>query len=182
MVDGRHTTEPFRSASLAFSFASNKEDEMKHVNGQKLAVVAVSLAIAAVGAPVALASFPDGDSSQTANRVLAPAHALAAESAEAVGSLGSSTREGSQHGIDPRLNSAELQLQSPEPASPPEQDKGAAELGQPSVTIVRPTVVEGFDWADAGTGAAVALGGVALIGTGLLMVRRTVRRDRLATP
>lgn len=43
-------------------------------------------------------------------------------------------------------------------------------------------VAGGFDWADAGIGAGIALGAAGLLAGSVLVVRRAGGRDRLSTP
>lgn len=43
-------------------------------------------------------------------------------------------------------------------------------------------VAGGFDWGDAGIGAAIALGAAGLLAGSILVVRRAGGRDRLSTP
>jgi hypothetical protein len=63
-----------------------------------------------------------------------------------------------------------------EPAPPPAE--GAIEATGPAQTI---TGSNGFDWADAGIGAGIALGGMAFLGGGVVAVKRAGRRDPLTT-
>jgi hypothetical protein len=68
---------------------------------------------------------------------------------------------------------------APEPiVAPTEQPGGAVVVPSPSGPVVE--ALDGFDWADAGLGAGIALGGVLLLGGALLVFRRAGQRQRLA--
>jgi hypothetical protein len=64
-------------------------------------------------------------------------------------------------------------------AASTEQPGGVQVAPVPSSPVVE--VRGGLDWADAGIGAGIAFGGILLLGGGLLVIRRSGRRHRLAT-
>jgi hypothetical protein len=66
-----------------------------------------------------------------------------------------------------------------EPSVAPTEQPGGVEIARsPSSPVVE--ALDGFDWADAGLGAGIALGGIVLLGGALLVLRRSGRRQRLA--
>lgn len=120
---------------------------MKSTTRHRVATAGLALALAAIGAPVAQATFPDGDSPVPA---------------------------GAPHEQSPGRST---------------QARGAA-LGERVRTEPAPPVIDtsfsldtagGFDWADAGVGAGIALGATGLLMGSVLVVRRA-GRNRLSTP
>jgi len=65
--------------------------------------------------------------------------------------------------------------------APPPLDAGSAVANPDYLPKVTPTTGQGFDWADAGIGAAAALGGFIVVATGSTVVLRSRRRNLAAT-